>query len=448
MDGTISFIHISDIHFTKESGDKHDLDKDLRNEILRDLTENAKSVIGEPAGILICGDIAFSGKSDEYSKALVFLKEMCEIFEIKETSILCVPGNHDVDQDMTKQSEIFYDQQNTIANSADIDTKLQSYLRDPTYGNLLFQHIHEYNSKFAGKFKCNLNQDKCIWEIPFQLNDGSVLHVIGLNSVLTSNHTDNEDSRMVIGQNQIPMNKDGATYLSLCHHPPECWKDPEDIIKNKLNKRVQIQLYGHKHLQKVKQIDNSLLIGSGAMHPSRADKSWRPKYNWITISVQNEESLRFLKVTIYPRILNDDNDKFIPDKNNCNVDGYDNYLLPLPNWKSTPMKKDKKISNKVIQPPNEILNETEPISNRIANPLRTLIYRFFDLSYIKRCKILSELNLISEDDEGAEHVDIIDKIIQKATQAKNLIDFWNRVNEEHNDGKYTDNPFNEKIKES
>ena len=35
MSENISFVHLSDIHFTKFSGDNLDLDEDLRNEILR-----------------------------------------------------------------------------------------------------------------------------------------------------------------------------------------------------------------------------------------------------------------------------------------------------------------------------------------------------------------------------------------------------------------------------
>ena len=75
------------------------------------------------------------------------------------------------------------------------------------------------------------------------------------------------------------------------------------------------------------------------------------------------------------------------------------------------------------------------------NHIRALVYRFFDLSYITRHRILSELNILTEDDEGIMHVDIIKRIIPTADQQNRLIDFWDKVNKEYNDGKYTDNPF-------
>ena len=58
----LSFIHLSDIHFQKYSGDAYDLDADLRNELLIDLSKNFPKSISNANGILICGDIAFSAQ--------------------------------------------------------------------------------------------------------------------------------------------------------------------------------------------------------------------------------------------------------------------------------------------------------------------------------------------------------------------------------------------------
>ena len=72
----------------------------------------------------------------------------------------------------------------------------------------------------------------------------------------------------------------------------------------------------------------------------------------------------------------------------------------------------------------------------MENHIRALVYRFFNLSYITRHKILSELNIITEEDEGVKHVDIIKRILppgEKTETMNMLIDFWNRVNEANND---------------
>ncbi|MDD4048033.1 MAG: hypothetical protein PHI90_04285 [Clostridia bacterium] len=58
----ISFVHLSDIHFRTFSGDRYDVDNDLRHELLLDVEHSAKVCLQNIQGVMICGDIAFSGK--------------------------------------------------------------------------------------------------------------------------------------------------------------------------------------------------------------------------------------------------------------------------------------------------------------------------------------------------------------------------------------------------
>lgn len=437
MSKNISFIHLSDIHFNKFSGDRYDIDEDLRSELLRDIRENAKKIIFKPKGILVCGDIAFSGKFNEYENAKKFLQDICEILEIHDTPVFCVPGNHDVDQEVPKNSQGFLDIQSEIEVASDSDERLHGYLRDSLFKSALFHHIHEYN-KFAGKYSCNINADNPYWQESFTLNDGSELNLVGLNSIVISSHLDNDKRLMVLGQYQIPKRKDGVVYVCLCHHPPDCWKD-SDAIENKLKERVCVQLYGHKHIQKVKKINNSLVIGSGATHPPRSAKEWRPRYNWLSFCVESADNDRQLKVSIYPRVLDDDNDRFIPDSNSCNGNDPIEYSLNLDKWEGNRMKPSEEINTSKESLINA--NGEKVPSKTIRNPKRTLVYRFLELSFISRFRILDELNLISEEDEGAEHVNLLDKILQKAMENKCLDAMWEKVNDAHNDGVYKNNPF-------
>lgn len=432
----LTFIHLSDIHFSKNSGDNYDLDNDLRNEILEDI-KREHGMIGCPSGILICGDIAYSGKKIEYDNAIAFLIELCQLLGIQETDIFCVPGNHDVDQDVPKNSSGFLNMQSAIENSSDLDEKLTAYLRDPICNSILFQHIHEYN-KFAGKFFCNIYNEKPFQYKDFELNDGSVLRVRSLNSVIISNQLDKKERLMVLGQYQIRSREDGVTDMSLCHHPPECWKDSEDT-KNKLNERYRIQLYGHKHIQKVKQVNNSLIIGSGATHPSRSEDNWRPRYNWLSMYVDVIGDNRWLKVKIYPRVLNDTNDRYIADSNNCDCNNFVEHSLKL----------DKLSNHKKVELSGEInmveevspeADKEETVTNINSNPERSLVYRFLALSFITRSRILSELDLVDEEDEGIEHINLLDKILQKAKNNGNLAELWNKISQAL-DEPHIGNPF-------
>ena len=48
----LAFIHLSDIHFTKYSGDQYDIDQDLRDELLRDI-QNLVSCCQMSFGIIL-----------------------------------------------------------------------------------------------------------------------------------------------------------------------------------------------------------------------------------------------------------------------------------------------------------------------------------------------------------------------------------------------------------
>ena len=90
------FVHLSDIHFGQERyGDKpvHD---DVRVELLRDCAQLRK-LYGNANGVLVCGDVAFSGKVDQYKSAGEWLDKLTDAVGCLGTAVLVVPGNHDVD---------------------------------------------------------------------------------------------------------------------------------------------------------------------------------------------------------------------------------------------------------------------------------------------------------------------------------------------------------------
>jgi len=59
--------------------------------------------------------------------------------------------------------------------------------------------------------------------------------------------------------------------------------------------------------------------------------------------------------------------------------------------------------------------------------IKTLVYRFIELPYIKRCLILRKLHLLDVEDENKEHVEILDKIIQKAKENDCVEKLWDEI---------------------
>jgi len=90
------FVHVSDIHFGQECEGNIHIHNDVRYELLRD-SAYFRGKHGGATGILVTGDIAFSGKPAQYKTAGEWLDNLSEITGCEKTSVFVVPGNHDID---------------------------------------------------------------------------------------------------------------------------------------------------------------------------------------------------------------------------------------------------------------------------------------------------------------------------------------------------------------
>ena len=83
----IVLVHLSDIHFMKETdAGVGVLDEDVRRELKRDLRNLVKTT-GPAHAILVGGDIAFSGKVEEYKRAETWLAELREASGCAEENV-------------------------------------------------------------------------------------------------------------------------------------------------------------------------------------------------------------------------------------------------------------------------------------------------------------------------------------------------------------------------
>lgn len=320
----LTFIQLSDIHFRKNSGDPYDIDKPLQDAVIADLRENAQNVFDSVEGILVCGDIAFSGTPPEYEIALAFLNKVRDVFKIAPSKVYCVPGNHDVDHSVITGSRAIQAAQREIAeadkNNPDIVDKLiREWQHEKNRIGLLYEPIASYNSTFE-RMHSSFSVDNPNWSSKIQLNDKYEVLLYGLNSILISNHMDHLDDNgkkmteserpMSISKGQLPMKAMNTIILSLCHHPPQCWINQN--ISEYLDHRVKIQLYGHIHNQALDANSQRIRIYSGALQPQRGG-DWMPQYNWIQIYLDGVN----LVVDIYPRVYDDLEGMFVPQKKVC-----------------------------------------------------------------------------------------------------------------------------------
>jgi len=438
-DDSLIFVHLSDIHFRCWSGSEYDVDNDLRNELLLD-AESVSKDHGQTQGILVTGDIAFSGTSEEYDIAKEWLAELCIKLGRTLENVWCIPGNHDVEWSHIQKSFTLETIHNRLRQSAqqEIDGQILSCMGDSTAAELMFRPITGYN-RFAASFQCQINSRKPVWQQDFSLNDGSTLCVHGLNSTVVSDHLDGINKNVILGKYQIPKRIPGVTHLVMCHHPPDWWQDA-DSLEQTLNERAHVELFGHKHAQRVVKINSTLRLIAGAVHPNQRAPDWKPCYNWFKIRVSGEGNERRLGVEVYPRIWNKSSSKFTPDYNSCNGEDYSQVSLDLEPWSSQPPG-EHSIEDSNTQEIIETSARGATMETEIMDPVRVLTYRFFDLAHVVRIDIASELGLLKDEDEGLQDYELFERILTRAAKENLLIQLWDKIEKRHSDEKYASNPF-------
>lgn len=431
VEKNLVFLHLSDIHFRRGSGGRYDIDSDLRNELLLDVERTAAD-FGQVDGVLISGDIAFGGASDEYVRAREFLQKLAGKVGIPEVLVWCVPGNHDVDRKRIEANPLLQDIHKRWRETQPemLGDTIERYMNHQQSGETLLEPITEYN-KFAAAYGCVMSARDLTWRRDFSLNDGSCLRLNGLNSTIVSDDLDDEQG-LVLGEFQVPQRKAGVTHVVMCHHPPDCWLDA-DSVEDGLNARAHVQLFGHKHLPRFKQINNTLRISAGAVHPERRVPEWKPCFNWLSMCVADVNGHRKLCVDIYPHVWDSTDRKFIPDMNSCRGNTCKQFHLEL-----EPRRWDTRLSvfaadsiqmtdaAKMVSP-----QSTEDAGNVPMDRERTLTYQFFLLPHVVRLEIATNLGLIKDEDEGLPDYELFGRVFKRAASANILDRLWNEVEKKH-----------------
>jgi len=421
----ITFVHLSDIHFRKNANTPYDAFKDIRNELELDAKDRANA-LGGVYGIVVGGDIAFSGKPEEYELANQWLRGFAiQIGVDPAERIWVVPGNHDIDRQSIEKSLLIQNIHKDLrADASMIDEKLAAYMvKDEEAKKLILKPLQGYND-FAARFGCDLSPEKPFWEDDVTLNDGSLLRIRGLNSTIVSDEQDNDAShKLVLGKRQMEMTRqDGVEYLVLCHHPPQ-WLFDQDTAEDLFVKRARLQLFGHKHRQRLTRIDDGVRIASGAMHPDIREPNWQPRYNFIQICIKRDGQ-RTMLLHVHPRVLREDEGgKFMKEAQDGGGE-FREFALPLPVWQSPKsMAKPATVSNSVP------ITEAALVNPRGANmrSARKLTYRFLSLPHHRQLAIAQQLGLVRDEDEGARDNELYRRYFSRAQEEHKLEEFWNAV---------------------
>jgi hypothetical protein len=314
------FVHLSDIHFRKgHSGDLHDKDQAVRHELEIGLRQ-VRAQMPRLDGILITGDIAYSGKKEEFEYAKGWIERIRELLGCDKAGVMVTPGNHDIDRDLVPLRGEVDALHQSIRKGSDIDAydqALAEVMRDAVKGNALMKPLAAYND-FAEEYGCRITRDTPYWERAFPLTDGSSFLIRGLTTVLISGIKDDEQkSKMLYGGAQRTILRLPNTRRALIGHHPPSWSLEGDEADRLFSTLTSLHAFGHKHAQWITPIGNSVRIIAGALQPDRNEKGWMPRFSAIGIFALDP---RRLGLVVYPQKWTEEEHMFIADINSRRED--------------------------------------------------------------------------------------------------------------------------------
>ena len=298
-------LQLSDIHFVESALD----DKryvPIEKQFISDIKDQNK--ITPFSYILICGDLAFSGKQDEYKRAKDFIEEICKAINCKNDNVLMVPGNHDLDRTVNKGLKEFI--RKTVAQDPDSFIKAcKDSLELKNILKALYTPFTNYY-KFAKEFGCISPFENSIlfdedlshldlnaslsWEKELFDQGKSIARVVGVNTALLSGCGRKKEKEVLPARMWTPYSKDGEHINILMGHHPLDDISNKDGFEKEIDTRFHLQIFGHRHIESTSGNRIALKITSAAFEPEYVPKKkmqdkYYPVYNIIDLEIQDNK---------------------------------------------------------------------------------------------------------------------------------------------------------------
>ena len=344
----IRILQLSDIHW-KDKLSALDTFKHIREGLVDDVRRSIVQEGLEYDCILICGDVAFNGAAEQYDRASIFIKELCNLTGLDGGNVFVVPGNHDKNW-YAGAKEVRELINEHVSELKEPDEMLAEWLQKDLHSTtILFTPFKNYD-KFVKEYGCrealmhrlsneftgsnavySEDTDKLYWDDELGEINGYTINIFGLNSALFSDKEDYDNTEERENGHKMYLSKlaynsakcqDGVINISMMHHPTSYIKDG-DKLKDELDKLYHVQFYGHVHVAKSDNHNNRVHIFSGAMQPDEMSTgvAFRPIYNIIELDVKTADKEDFLIVKLQERYWDDHSFK--------NYRGAQNYTVRL-----------------------------------------------------------------------------------------------------------------------
>jgi Calcineurin-like phosphoesterase/GTPase-associated adaptor domain len=300
----LRFLHLSDIHFGQEKDGTlitHDF---VRDELIKDVKKLADQR-GPASRVIVTGDVAYSGRSDQYGRATEWLEKLTKASGLGDTQVSTIPGNHDCDLTAISNQAKMLQAQFRLKGADQVRADLHAIYEDGESANPFLPKLHQYRT-FAGGYGCDFeSHSRPFWTRYFDLPGGIRLKFIGLTSVQVSDLTDRAGN-IILGNGQYTIaEEDNVVNIVLVHHPLN-WFIDKHAAQEHLHNNARVIMVGHEHMLDIQKTSDVLsnkewlVIYAGATNPP--DKGYSYQYNWLEFSCVEKDHKQHLVVEVFPRV--------------------------------------------------------------------------------------------------------------------------------------------------
>lgn len=277
----MEWFHFSDFHIGRPKGPQSNAMASLIEAVERAASEH---VVNKVDAVFITGDIAYSGKSEEYDKFQHdFLSPLKEINVFSDAVVYAVPGNHDIDCDATlpiswetigvRNQKIFFSE-----NEEGVRIRIQRATAFNAYWTFVQKN---------GIISPNPNQEVSV----IRREESYPFDIIATNTAFFSDHENDSSGETTPSpieslNHRLSLRTKNKPIVILAHHPQKCFlSSQQSQLSTLLRDKKAVLLHGHEHIPHVSfNRDGTILtFGFGASYlASHSEQTVAPYQNTFT----------------------------------------------------------------------------------------------------------------------------------------------------------------------
>lgn len=281
----IRWLHISDIHMRpRDSWSQDVILKAMCDELVR---RRRKGTFVD--FILATGDLAFSGKADEYKLMADFFNAISAASGISKERIFCVPGNHDIDRDRQKMS--FHGARHILQNQNQIDLFLSPGEELETLLKREENYRQFQNSYFTGQDRART--DEGLGYVSCIVIDDVHLAIVGLDSAWLAEGGLEDHGKLLISERQVinalnmALKSNPDIIIGMAHHPFHLLQEFDRLpVQNRVERTCHFFHCGHLHEPEARKVGHMgavcLTLAAGASFETRQSHN---NYSVVTLDL-------------------------------------------------------------------------------------------------------------------------------------------------------------------